>query len=326
VYQLVFVAFGAVALTVGFGYYGLLVASLLATAIFTRLCWRGVQRLGVRPHRLDARKWLPLVRASLPFGVISFAIGLSYKFDSILLNIFRGDAETGYYSAVYNLVFSVVLLSNVFNTALYPSLSRRVASASGGLTSIYQRALCYLLLTSLPIAVAALVLADRLVPLLFTQAYAPAIPALQVLMWTAPLMFASEFLGYLCLVQAGERHAARAVLASTGLNMGVNLVLVPWLGFMGAAVMTVVTEAVLVGQYVWLLRGLMRQIDWGHTLLRPLAAATVMGGLLVVGHDLPLLAVVAVGAVSYIGLLLFLGVIGGDEVRFLRSLRVAAAA
>jgi O-antigen/teichoic acid export membrane protein len=139
-------------------------------------------------------------------------------------------------------------------------------------------------------------------------------------------MFASEFLGYLCLVQAGERHAARAVLASTGLNMGVNLVLVPWWGFMGAAVMTVVTEAVLVGQYVWLLRGLMRQIDWGHTLLRPLAAATVMGGLLVVGHDLPLLAVVAVGAVSYIGLLLFLGVIGGDEVRFLRSLRVAAAA
>ncbi|NTV38256.1 MAG: LUD domain-containing protein [Anaerolineales bacterium] len=56
-----------------------------------------------------------------------------------------------------------------------------------------------------------------------------------------------------------------------------NLVLVPRFGFLGAAVMTVVTEAVLVGQYLWILRSTMRQMNWANTLVRPLVAALLMG-------------------------------------------------
>jgi O-antigen/teichoic acid export membrane protein len=177
---------------------------------------------------------------------------------------------------------------------------------------------------ALPIAVGAATLADQIVPFLFKAAYLPAVPALQIVIWVVPLMFASEFLGYVVLIAGDERRAARAVVASTGFNVVLNLLVVPRFGFLGAAMMTVLTEAVLVGQYVWMLRGQMRQLDWGRVLLRPLLAALLMGGLVLALRGLPLLVNVALGGLAYAGLLLLLGVVGRDELRFVRGLRRGA--
>jgi len=249
------------------------------------------------------------------------ALGLSYRFDSVLLNIFRSDAETGYYNAAYNLVFSAVLFSNVLNTALYPSLTRQAASAPQRLPHIYERALRYLMMLALPITVGVWALAEHVIVFLFKAAYLPAVPALQIVIWVVPLMFASEFLGYVVLVGGQEGRAARAITISSGLNVAFNLVLVPRFGFLGAAVMTVVTEAVLVGQYLWILRSTMRQINWANTLVRPLVAALLMGVVvLALRPHLPFLANVALGAGAYGAFLLALGVVGKDEVHFVRGI------
>jgi O-antigen/teichoic acid export membrane protein len=319
--QLAFVFLGALALVLGFGYYGLIIATLLGVALMTYVCWRGVQRLGIHPVRAVAQTWPALLRASLPFGVIGFALGLSYKFDSVLLNIFRTDAETGYYNAAYNLVFSAAVFSNIFNTSLYPSLARQAVNDPGQLPKIYQRSLGYLILLALPIAVGVWALADQLVLLLFKAAYQPATPALQIVIWVLPWMFASEFLGYIVLISGQEKYVARSVLISTGFNVVLNLFMVPVFGFIGAAVMTVLTEVVLVGQYVLILRSLIKEFNWSKILLRPIVAAAIMGAVVIALRPLPLALNVAVGALVYGGLLLALGVLGKDEMSFLRSLR-----
>jgi O-antigen/teichoic acid export membrane protein len=324
VYQLTFVTFGAAALYWGWGYYGLIYATLLAVVVLTYVCGRNALRLGVRPQRVDVRAWLGLLRASLPFGVIGFTLGLSYKFDSVLLNVFRSDAETGYYNAAYSLVFSTVMLSNLINTSLYPSLTRQAASEPQQLPQIYERALRYLLLLALPIAVGAWALADKIVPFLFGAGYLPAIPALQIVIWVVPLMFLSEFLGYVVLVAGRERSVARSVLISTGANVTLNLLLVPRYGLVAAAAMTVITEAVLVCQYLWLLRAQLRVIAWRDALLRPVLAALLMGCLVLWLPGLSLLASVALGALCYSVLLVVVGALGRDELRFIRSLRAPA--
>lgn len=324
--QLAFVALGGAALWLGAGYYGLILANLAGITLMSLACWRCVGGLGIRPRRPVALSWPALLRASLPFGVIGFTLGLSYRFDSVLLSVFRGDAETGYYNAAYNLVFSTAALSNVLNTALYPSLVRQSATAPQTLPSIYGRALGYLTLLSLPIAVGTWALADQLVPFLFKAAYLPAVPALQIVIWVVPLMFISEFLGYVVVIRGKENHVARAVVVSTGLNVALNLLLVPRYGFLCAAVMTVATEVVLVGQYVWMLRDLVRQLDWERALLRPLAAALLMGSLVFALREQALLLSVPVGMLSYAGLLLGLGVVRKEELRFVLSLRSSALA
>jgi O-antigen/teichoic acid export membrane protein len=319
--QLTFVVLGAAALWLGLGYYGLIFANLAAIVAMTWLCWRAVRRLGIRPTRATISCWPSLLRASLPFGVIGIALGLSYRFDSVLLSVFRSDVETGYYNAAYNLVFSATVLSNAINTALYPSLARDAATSPDALVRTGERALRYLMVIALPIAAGIWAVADQMVPLLFTSAYLPAAAVLRVVIWAVPLMFASEFLGYLVLIRGSEGAAARSVAISTALNVGLNLLLVPTYGLTAAAAMTVATELVLVVQYLWLLRAELRQIDLGRAIGRPLAAALIMGGLALALRDLPLVAVAALGALTYAGLLLVLGVAGRDELRFLLSLR-----
>jgi O-antigen/teichoic acid export membrane protein len=321
IYQVVFVVLGAAALWFGLGYYGLIYGTLVSIAALTLICWRSLRQMGVRLGWPRASAWLTMLRASLPFGVIGFALGLSYKFDSVLLNIYHSDAETGYYNAAYNLIFSMVAISNVINTSLYPSLTRQAAHDPQTLPAIYERVLRYLLLLSLPLAVGTTVLVAPLVQLLFGVDYAAAVPVLQIIVWVVPLMFLAEFLGYIVVVANHEGQVARAVVVSTCVSVILNLALVPRYGLLAAAITTVLTEMILVGQYLWMLRDTLREARLSMLLLRVGIAAAVMGVLVAHLAWLPLGLSVLAGVLSYGLLILGLQVIGPDEWRFLRALR-----
>jgi O-antigen/teichoic acid export membrane protein len=319
--QVLFVALGGLTLWLGAGYFGLIGANLAGIALMTWACWRALKRLHVSPHRPVLTAWPRLIRRALPFGLIAFTLGLSYKLDSVLLSFFRGDAETGLYAAAYSLVFSIVVLSNVMNTALYPSLSRAAASTPAILPGIYNRALRYLILMALPISAGICILADPLVHQLFGAQYSEAASTLRIIIWVVPLMFASEFLGYVVVVQGRENRVARALLISTTFNVVFNLLLIPRYGLLAAAAMTVLTEAVLVTQYAWTLRSTLRTMHWDHILVRPAVATLAMCACVYGLRGAPLFSTIAVGAAVYLGLAVVLGIIGRDEIRFLRGLR-----
>jgi O-antigen/teichoic acid export membrane protein len=322
--QVAFVTLGTLALVVGAGYHGLVVATILGATLMAIICWRGVRRLGVNVSAPSPHQWPALLRASAPFAVIAGTLGLSYKFDSVLLNLLRGDAETGYYSAAYSLVFAAAFLSNALNTALFPTMTRQAASSPASLVPMYEQALRYLMLIALPIAFGGWALADQLVVLLFGPAFEIAGTALAILIWTVPLMFVSELLGYIVVVRGEEKRVARAVLLSTGVNIAGNVMVVPLFGFTGAAIMTVVTEAVLVGQYVWHLRAVLAEVRWGTAVGLPLVAALGMAGLALALHALPPALTMLCAGLTYGVLLLVLRVIGPDEVRSVRALLARA--
>ncbi len=325
VQQLVFVLLGAVALVVGTGYYGLIFANLAGILILTYLCYQGIRKLAVNSARPDPRVWWAILRFSIPFGVIGFTLGLSYKFDTVLLNIFHGDTVTGYYSSAYTLIFSIAVISNILNTSLYPSLTRQATTQPQTLPAIYERVLLYLLAVALPIAVGGSILANQLVQFLYGDGYADAIVALRILLWVIPFMFCTEFLGYVILVMGAEKRVARAIILSTSVNVALNLLLIPIYGLLAAAIMTVLTEAILLAQYGWLLRDLLHKMDWGRVFWRPLLAAAIMGVCVYFLQGIPLAATIVISAILYGALLLILGVFGRTELEFLRTFRQPAA-
>jgi O-antigen/teichoic acid export membrane protein len=262
-----------------------------------------------------------MLLASAPFAVLSLALGLSYKFDTVLIEYFHGASSAGYYNAAYNLIFNCVMFSNILNTTLYPALSRQAAGDPAALPAAYERALRYLMIVALPLTIGIYMLSDQLIPFLFKAEYLPAASVLMVLIWVVPLQYASEFLGYVILIANRERIVARSVVISSALNVLANLALVPLFGIRGAAVMTVVTELVLVGQYVWLLRDQMRGLDASRYLLRPLLAALMMGALMWALAPLPWAVRALAGGLAYAALLLASRTIGREEIAFVRALR-----
>jgi O-antigen/teichoic acid export membrane protein len=187
--------------------------------------------------------------------------------------------------------------------------------------AICERVLGCLLIISLPFAIGVWLLSDQIVELLYGNEYVGAAAPLSVLIWVIPMMFITEFLGYIIVIDGSERRVAMAITVSSFVNISLNLLLVPRFGVMAAAFMTVITEAVLLSQYLWHLRHLLAKVNWTQVLLRPLFAATVMGFIVYFLDDLSLLIRIAIGAASYAVVLLLTGAVGRSELNFLRTLR-----
>jgi len=319
--QLVFVIFGGLVLFLGWGYYGLILANLIAVSLMAAMTWRGVRKIGLQLGAINWPRWASVLKASLPFGIIGLALGLSYKFDTILLNVFRSDTETGYYGAAYNLVFTAFVISGTVNSSIFPSLTREYGRNPDRISGIMQTTLRYLMIISLPIAFGAWALAKSLITFLYSADFQPAVPALAVVIWAVPLMYASDFLGYIVLITNQERRAARAVCISTAANIMLNLILVPRFGVVAAAAMTVLTELILVGQYTYYLRDQLRQLRWIEFLGKPLLASILMAGVVVGIRDrIAFLPAVLTGVIVYGLLLAWFRAIGKQEFQFLRSL------
>ncbi|WP_352427939.1 flippase [Thermoflexus sp.] len=316
VQQILFVGLGTGALLAGMGFYGLIGASLIGLGAALGVTAGAARAMGlVRIRAPRWRTWPLLLRAGLPFGLIGLAVNLSYKVDTILLSLWWPPGIVGWYSAAYNLIFSIAILSNAINVALYPSMAALTDPVALG--PVIRRALGYLWALSIPFAVGGWILADRLIPALYGPAFVPSIPAFRVLMGVVPLMFLSEYLGYVILVRDREWVAARSLILSTAFNVTANLILIPRYGLMAAAWITVLTELLLVGQYAVLLH-IVREAFWDPNRFgKPLLAAATMGVTLWMGQGLPLPALVAVGGLTY-GLALWgLGVMGPAEWRLL---------
>ena len=319
--QLTFVLLGSLVLLLGLGYHSLLLANIAGIGVLTAVTVRGARRLGLRVGKPTVAHWLPLLRVALPFGLISLTLGLSYKFDTVLLNLFYGDAATGIYSAAYTLIFSITAISNVINTALYPSLSRQSVLNPGALPAVYGRSLRLLMIIALPIAVGGWAITPQLVGTLFGTQYGASAQVLRVIIWVIPFMFASEFLGYVVVISGHEKRVARAIIISSSANVLGNLLLIPHFGLPAAAAMTVLTEVVLVSQYVWMLRPELRAMHALGAVLRPAAAAAAMGVfcLLLLPH-LPLAATIALSVIGYGAGLALTGAVGTADWAGVRAL------
>lgn len=319
--QLVFVSLGTIVLLKGYGVIGLIVASLCGVLAMASLSLVVIRRhLGGLQWQVDPSTWLRLVKAALPFGIIGFTLGLSYKVDTVLLQYFHGDAVTGWYNVACNLIFMLMTVSHAVNISLFPSMVRQYATNPDKMAQIYNRALKYMFVLSLPIAAGTTVLGDKIVLFLYSEEFSAAILPLRILIWVLPLMFLSEILGYIIVVHNRETKVARSIGVSTAVNLLLNLILIPRFGLKAASVITVLTEAILVGQYLWILRRELASIERVSAFLKPALAAAFMGMAVWAFREWDLLIVVAIAAVIYLAGIVLLGVVDKKEVHFLRSL------
>lgn len=319
--QLTFVGLGTFVLVRGYGFVSLLVASLCSLSVATVV---GLvifaRRLGGLHWQFNPQRWLYLLRAALPFGVIGFALGLSYKASTVLLQYYHGDGVTGWYNVAYNLIFMLMMISHAVNLALYPSMCRQHAADPQTIPALYERALKYLFLLSIPIATGTTVLGDRIIYFLYTEEFAAAILPLRILIWVLPLMFLTELLGNVVVVHNQEKKVVQALLISTAVNVPLNLLLIPPFGLSGASIVTLATEIVLAVQYLWLLREELSALNYTVVFLKPAMAAAGMSAVLLALRHLNLFVLIGLGAVVYLGLLILSGAVGGQEITSLMNL------
>lgn len=234
---------------------------------------------------------------------------LFFSFDVLLLGFIIGEAAVGLYTAAYRICFVVTALGMALTFSYLPEFTRAVRQGVGNVGEIAGRSLELSSVLVVPIAVGGVVLAQPLITAVFGAPYAEGALAFQLLLPSVGLSLLRGTHSNVMLVHGRLRQDMWIVVTATLLNVVLNIVLIPRHGIAGAAVATLVAEALnlLLGYAMAVRLGMPFRV---RPYTRSMAAAAVMAVVLVlVGASLHVFVRIALGGVTYVAALaLFRGV------------------
>jgi O-antigen/teichoic acid export membrane protein len=332
------VTLGALVLLLGWGYVGLAIVALAMNVVQTLWLYLLVRTTLFRPQWQPDRTlqgWM--VRVSGPLMINHLLATIFWRIDIWILRPLAGAASVGLYSVGLKYLDGLNIVPSVFTMAVFPLMSRYARQGSDNLLRAYVLSLRLLVVVSLPIAMLITVLAEPLVWLVGGAQYLN-IPesvqlfgreitylggsdlALRVIIWSIPIGFVNSVTQYVLIAVNQQGRLTRAFLFGVIFNVVGNLLVIPRFGYVGAALVTILSEFSLIFPFYASVRQHVGVVPWASIFVRPLLATSVMGaatyGLLIIGVNVWLAA--PIGALVYALVLWLLGALRGEEIEVLR--------
>ena len=183
--------------------------------------------------------WSEMRSDILPIGIGIVLSALYFRIDVFLLQIWSGTGAVALYNAVFRLVEALRLFPAAVMAVALPILCRATnARPLLGVSAIVTS-------FSFIVALALWFAADPLVPLVYGEQYADAVPAFQILVASFPLMSLNYALTHQLIGWNGHRAYAAICAAALVFNVALNARLIPEMSIAGAAWATFWTEALL---------------------------------------------------------------------------------
>lgn len=258
-------------------------------------------------HAAGGSTWRNLIalQADWSFLVMGIVVMLEYQMDKILLSLWRGALEVGYYSTATTFFALATLPVQAFRSALYPTMSRiaSIANADGDraeLQRLYGWSICGVLSVGLLIALLGIFFAEPAIVLVFGPAMTPAALPTQLLMVGVLLFSLNVPLSRLMLATNRQNRAAQFIIASAVTNVLANLWLVPSLGASGTAMARSISTTTFLLLALGSAIGVVHLPSW-RMVLPPMVAVGVTAGFLVVTSGWPWWPAALLAVVIYAG-------------------------
>lgn len=188
-----------------------------------------------------------LIRQGFPIMLSSFATVIYLRIDQVMIEHFMGAEALGKYSAGVKLAEVASFFPGIIAYVLFPAIieAQKVSPEKAELEAIKLYRLMYA--AGLAFSLFMTVAGEWLTHLMFGAAYEGAGPVLRVYVWSTVFVFLTIASQAQLLSQAKTTHVvAVRTLVGAAVNIGLNLLLIPRLGIIGAAWATVVSYAIAV--------------------------------------------------------------------------------
>ncbi|OGL88483.1 hypothetical protein A3H75_02280 [Candidatus Uhrbacteria bacterium RIFCSPLOWO2_02_FULL_51_9] len=260
-----------------------------------------------------------LLVVAFPFALAGlFARVYSYS-DTVFLSKLAGNAAVGWYSIPNKITFAFQFIPLALSAALYPRMSEAFVSDRAHLTYLFERAMKYLIIVAMPLAVFLSVLSQEIILTIYTAEYAPAIVPMQILL--ASLLFAFIDFPVGALLNGCNRQGTQTTAMGIAMvvNVATNILLIPSYGVIGAAIAALCGNVTLfVAGYVFVPK--IARVHQGRLLAWAVAAgllAAVIGTLMWFGKSIiPWYFTLVIGGVLYCSGLFVIGLVKTDEIRY----------
>jgi O-antigen/teichoic acid export membrane protein len=225
----------------------------------------------------------------------------------------------GWYAAANRFIDAVAWIPQTAMGAVFPALSMLAAGERRRLAFAYQKSYKMLAVLALPLAIGIGITADSLVHLAAPHGFDQSILALRILAPSVALLFVNNAFIYTLTAMNRQLDFTRLSLVTLAVNLALNLLLIPFYGYLGSAAASTLTEVALFAGGWWLLRRQSMQLAVVGSVARVLASSILMGVVVYLIRSWPLALVVVLGAGVYLGALVGLRALDTEEWMVVRA-------
>ncbi len=307
----------------GFGLYGAIISLLIVRLITTTLGFLGVTSdvKFLTPDFSIVKSYLPYTLPLLPTAICYWLINLG---DRYVIGYFMGVDAVGIYSASYGLGGLLVLFYAPLSSTLFPAMVHcYVNNKIQELKTHLKYSLKFFLMFAIPSFWGLSVLSKSLLVTLATSEFVEGAVVVSIVALTTVLFCCGSINTHVLNLFKETKKVGLIYMASASINVVMNIILVPLMGIVGAAIATLVTFAVhLLVISVISFKRVSYDIDFTF-ILKSLTSSVIMA--FVVWKLNPIGAVdivisIGVGAMVYFGVLILLRGFTKDEYEFLKGM------
>ena len=230
---------------IGWGLIWISLILLLFSVLSLIGSWRLIERnfFRLRWGERETNFW-PIIKESFPIAIIIAFTTFYLQMNKILLLKWKGEGAAGIYGAGEMIVMTLLIISNSLVFASFPVISRENKINREGSFHIYKGIFKVLSALGLPIAIGGMLLNKEIIQFIYGAEFFESNSVLKILIWLTPIIFLTNFTGS-CLI-AIEKQTQLAYISgfNTLFNLSLNLILIPSLGYRGAAIASIMTEGV----------------------------------------------------------------------------------
>jgi len=239
------------------------ISTLIAVYIAIILDWGLVGIIGailfgsvvaVLPRVIIARRFIQLklafdpkicvwlLKLALPLGLVFILNNIYFKIDSQMLYLLSTTRDAGLYGIAYRLLETTLFISAFVVAAITPSLSRTIGSNTKVAQNLVSRAFEILLAAGLLLFVSLSIFAKPIIVFISDTSYIEGARAVPMLAAVVALMYVNGLFGQILIAADRRKILVTFSIILVLFNIGLNLILIPRYGFIGAAWSTLISE------------------------------------------------------------------------------------
>jgi O-antigen/teichoic acid export membrane protein len=139
--------------------------------------------------------------------------------------------------------------------------------------------------------------------------------ALRVIIWSIPIGFVNSVTQYVLIAVNQQRYLTRAFILGVVCNVVGNLLVIPSLGYVGSALVTILSEFSLLFPFYSSVRRHVGVVPWFSICIPPLISVAIMGAVIyaLTAAGLSVWLNVFIGCMAYVLALVITGALGGED-------------
>ncbi len=258
--------------------------------------------------------WHHLLKMSVPVGLATIFGQVALSLPPIILGIFHAKSDVGLFSAGFKIIATLLIIDRVFYYVFFPVMTKDFVQAPEKLAKNLGFVVKFLFSITIPVAFGGIIMAEKLVHLIYGVDYHGAIIVFQILLLYFLVAPVNTILGYGLISIDQERRYFKVITVTAVLNIILITLMGIYFKGTGAAVSLLISEAI---STILMNREIHKSVKFtaaGH-LLKPTMASLIMAVVLLFLVRLNTFLLIAVGICIYGTTLYLVGGFSREELK-----------